>query len=262
MSDKLTLHLALHSTVFREAVYEVISEKAEVTREAFGTTSKGQAATLRNLAEHVRALNHESQPLYTLYVIAKADGRYREGGEYEPSPNEKKILGNIGTYPALTPTAAVSLEEMAAGAVANFIENQDRRVGEAVERWNQAADEIRQLEERVADRDEVAEKLGVAERTLERAEAERRKLTAQVEELRERLVTAPEKPRKADWKAIESYTGVYGKEQAEGLVYGIKYPNPEKPGAVLTETVGTDLDEAVALREERVKANEKVEVAA
>ena len=224
MKDNLTLHLTLHSTVFREAVCRFLEQKAQRTEDTLSDRfRRRKAAKLRSLSEQIGATNHESQAIYTLYATAKAAGLYRDSdAEFQPSPSQNKLLARLGGSPE-SPMAGTTLEEMVSGGVFDFIEGTRQKSGEAAERLREAAQQIKALEARVADREEIAEKLGVTERALTNTEQERDKLAEQVDKLGERLGAVEggksESRKKAERKVVEGHPGVYIRETAEGPAY-------------------------------------------
>jgi hypothetical protein len=268
--DKLTLHLTLQSTAFREALRRSIEEKAERTQEAVNSIiGRRQAATLRSLAELVGTTSHEDQHMVILYEVAKATGRYADARpEFTPSPRQPTLLSRIGQTQD-TPTAAASLVELATGGVADWVEQQRQKASETTEALNRAAREIRDLETRVADRNEIAERLGVAERALADSESERKKLSGSVEELRQRLGAREtpekaEKPRRTNLMkqtGEPAHKGIYFNEGEEGRIYEIGFA--DDTGARRWKVIGPDLQEAIALRAELDgKPTQREEVAA
>jgi DNA repair exonuclease SbcCD ATPase subunit len=154
--------------------------------------------------------------------------------------------------------AGTSLEEMVSGGVKDYIEQQQQKSQEAAERLREAAEEIRDLEARVADRNELAERLGVIERTLERTENERDKLAASVEDLGRQLGAIEalgDQPARAKdtKKKVPGEDNLYSRELAGGeTVYLVRTKHPDDGSKSKWETVGPDLDEARARRDELV----------
>jgi hypothetical protein len=261
----LTLNLTLHSTAFREAVRRHIEEKAKITGEAVSAVHGGrQVAALRGLAELIGATSSEDQHMVILHATAKATGRYSDAkAKFEPSPRQKTLLARIGQLQD-TPSASVSLEELCSGGVADWVDLQGQRNSETSARLQEAAEQIRELEARVADLDEKAKGRADAERKLASAEHERDHANKLVDELRERLGARepdekPDKPRRVSLQKETGdprHIGIYFSEIDGERIYEIGYADED--GRRRWKTIGPDLEEAIALRRELTEQKEEV----
>jgi len=239
-----TLQRRAGSDGLAPAIASHLRREADAAEAALGGDAARHVEALRTFAQYVEARPVEDSRIASLHVLGGVLGW--GGTDYAPGERQSQLFGLLGTgRPAPLPSA--TLDELVGVAIEDALaaagvkaEQADRERGLALAETEVAREAAEAAQRAIEERDGLS--VEVAELRAEIASK-----AAQLAHLQSMIAPTPEPSGPPRRKRLPGHEGIYFKQSDAGKVYEITW---REDGRRRWKTVGTDLQAALALREE------------
>jgi hypothetical protein len=261
VSHETTLGYLTGSDATQHVIAQYAREQARIAGEATLGEAGQHIAALNDFAEFLATRPRHDQRLVALYRLMSQAG---DSETYIPGEEQARLFGMLGSAGGVpTPLPDHTLSELVAAAIVDHLSTTAGAVQEVEAKRDAVQRELEVSEAARAAAESASTEVQQLRDESAAARAEADSLREQVEHLRSMLSGSEEKRGRPTRKKLDGHDYIYYKDAADGeRFYIVRVPEPE--GKSRYETVGPDLDEALAKRDELVgrPAEQKEPVAA